>query len=589
MPPRRESGSRKRQKATEAIAEPTALTTTSTLFSNLPLPPGVSAVRLLWTDFAGIRRCRVIPASRWESAASGASPIRLARACAALQTTVDALTPGAAGAGVVGDVSLFPVTRPAALPWHPSHAVSLCELRKLPQPEEEGLIASEPEKGEEEDALTPECFPLCPRGTARRAALVAARSEPPMALRFGFETEFKLSQRQTSSSSSSFADPGNYCHSLTLDAYSAVLDEIVASLDLLLSRAGIADVRVEQWHAEAGDFSGKGSGSGGGASSSVFELVTSHAALVDAADALVLTRETISQVARRCGLDAVFLPKPDGASAAGLGCHAHFSVSDCGTGVNLTRDVARRWRERTTTAAATTSDDNAAAAAATAADVSTGEAFVAGVCRRVDALLAFTTSGPTSHLRLQPGLWSGAPSSSSSSHSSNWGPANKEAPLRTLAANVEFKPMDATANPYLAAAALAAAGLGGVANGEGLPPPRGSAEEEEARSAAPAAAVADAADTAAAPKASSGGGGGSGAPAAPSAEAVAAGAACTKAVEALLRWEEEEAGGGLSRGGLSPIFSPEALTTLRALRRADLHAMRDWSYEQTRERLSLLY
>lgn len=569
MPAKRESGSRKRQKATEANAE--ALTTTSIRSSNLPLPPGVSAVRLLWTDFAGVRRCRVIPASRWESVASGESPIRLARACAALQTTVDALTPGAAGAGVVGDVSLFPVTRPAALPWHPSHAVSLCELRKLPQPEEEGVLAdsSGPEKGDDDDALTPDCFPLCPRGTARRAALFAARSEPPMALRFGFETEFKLSQRQSpSSSSSSFADPGNYCHSLTLDAYSAVLDEIVASLDLLLSRAGIADVRVEQWHAEAGDFAGRSGGA-------VFELVTSHAALVDAADALVLTRETISQVARRRGLDAVFLPKPDGASAAGLGCHAHFSVSDVGTGENLTRDVARKWRERTTATATTSAaDDDKATTTAAAAAVSAGEAFVAGVCARVDALLAFTTSGPTSHLRLQPGCWSGAPSSSSPS---NWGPANKEAPLRTLADNVEFKPMDATVNPYLAAAALAAAGIAGVANGEGLPPPRGSAEEA---SAAPVAA----ADAAVAPKASSGGGDGSGAPAAPSAEAVAAEAACTKAVEALLRWKGEAGG-----GGLSPVFSPEALETLVALRRADLRAMRDWSYEQTRERLSLLY
>ena len=576
MPAKRESGSRKRQ-ATEANAktEPTTALTTSTR----SLPPGVSAVRLLWTDFAGIRRCRVIPASRWESVASGASPIRLARACAALQTTVDALTPGAASAGVVGDVALFPVTRPATLPWHPPHAVSLCELRKLPQPEEEGVLASSgPEKrGGGGDALTPECFSLCPRGTARRAALVAARSKPPMALRFGFETEFKLSERRQQhaagdgplsppSSSSCFADPGSYSHSLMLDAHSAVLDEVVASLDLLLSRAGIADVRVEQWHAEAGD--------GAGSGSAVFELVTSHAGLVEAADALVLTRETVSQVARRRGFDAVFLPKPDGASAAGLGCHTHFSVNDRETGENLTLDVARKWRERTTTTAATTSagddDDEAAAAAATAA-ASTGEAFVAGVCSRVDALLAFTTAGPTSHLRLQPGCWSGAPSSSSSSSSSpsNWGPANKEAPLRTLADNVEFKPMDATANPYLAAAALAAAGIEGVAKGEGLPPPRGSVEEASAP--APAAA--------AAPEASLNGD----CSAAASAAAAVAEAACTKAVEALLGWERE------AGGGLSPIFSPEALETLVALRRADLNAMRDWSYEQTRERLSLLY
>ena len=569
MPVKRESGSRKRQ-ATEAIAETETPATETT--RSLPLPPGVTAVRLLWTDFAGIRRCRVIPATRWESVVSGASPIRLARACAALQSTVDSTTPGASAAGVIGDVSLFPVTRPAALPWHSSHAVSLCELRKLPDPEEEGIVAAVSSsaakvkvkgellvdsKGVAHDAdtpLTPECFCLCPRGTARRAVLVAARSSRSMALRFGFETEFKISRRRGegegggSGVTSSFADPGSYCHSLALDAYSAILDEIVSSLNALLSSAGIEDVRVEQWHAEAGSSCGNGS--------AVFELVTSHAELLDAADAVVLTRETIAQIARRRGFDAVFLPKPDGESAAGLGCHAHFSVYDKGTGENLTRDVARKWKERTTREAA----GGGSVGGGNVAPTSAGEAFVAGVCDRVDALIAFTSCGPTSHLRLKLGCWSGAPSSSSNSNStsSNWGPADKEAPLRTLADNVEFKPMDATANPYLAAAALVAAGIEGVASGEGLPPPRGSA----------------AAATAAPVSASASGN---------SSEDDAAEAWCTKAIRALYAWRLADG------GGLVPIFSLEALETLMALRRADVDAMRGWSYEETRERLSLLY
>ena len=569
--------------ATEAIATPamTVLETGRSLPSRWrddPLPPGVSAVRLLWTDFAGIRRCRVIPASRWKSVATGTSPIRLAQACAALQTTVDALTPGASAAGVVGDVSLFPVRRPAVLPWHPSHAVSLCELRKLLEPGDKGMAVSAEVDLEGDDAdalLTPECFSLCPRSAARRACVVAERSKPAMALFFGFETEFKLSRRRQGAAAEAggggasgggpppapFADPGSYCHSLALDAHSAVLDEIVSSLGGLLAGAGLGGgaspflfegarfegVRVEQWHAEAG--------SGLGSESAVFELVTSHALLVDAVDALVLTRETISQVARRRGLDAVFLPKPDGASAAGLGCHAHFSVVDGGTGENLTRDVAGKRSERLARAAA----------ARGVGAVTPGEAFVAGVCGRVDALLAFTSCGPTSHLRLQPGCWAGAPSSSppsssSSESCSNWGPADKEAPLRVLPDNVEFKPMDATANPYLAAAAIVAAGLEGVAKGEGLPPPRGSCVAAAAAAPVPGTAVAGEEPAAA-----------------------AAERACMKSLEALRAWKATE------RGGLSPIFSPEALEALEALRLADLNAMRDWSYEETRERLSLLY
>ena len=611
MPVKRESGSRKRQ-AAEAIATATTKAKTKKKKTEpgteSALPAGVTAVRLLWTDFAGLRRCRVIPSSLWASVASGTSSIRISRACAALQSTMDAPTPGASEAGVVGDVSLCPVTRPARLPWHREHAVSLCELRKLPEPEEEVTVSARaraaaaaeaeaepaadaaaagelsPENAAaaaaastaasaaaaasaaERSALTPECFSLCPRGAARRAVLVAARSKPSMTIRFGFETEFKLAKRRDAeaaaarererggSGSGSFADPGSYCHSLTLDAHAAVLDEIVASVDQLLDNAGLRDVRVEQWHVEAGDSAGAGS--------ACFELVTSHAGLVEAVDALVLTREAICQIARRRGFDAVFLPKPDGISAAGIGCHAHFSVYDAGPGENLTRNVAQKWSERNAAA-------GSGAAAARQSEVregvaTAGEAFVAGVCHRLDALLAFTASGPTSHLRLQRGCWAGAPSSSPSSR---WGPADKEAPLRTLADNVELKPMDATANPYHAAAALVAAGLEGVAERRGLVPPRGYVSSTT----------------------TGGGDEDSQAAAATTAEAACekAEAACKKALEALRVWST--ASQPLAGGGLQPIFAPEALDTLEALRAADLKATRDWSYEKMRGRLSLLY
>ena len=120
--------------------------------------------------------------------------------------------------------------------------------------------------------------------------------------------------------------------------------------------------------------------------------------------------------------------------------------------------------------------------------------------------------------------------------------------------------MDATANPYLAAAAIVAAGLEGFAKGKGLPPPRGSCVAAAAAAPVPGTAVAGEEPAAA-----------------------AAERACMKSLEELRAWKATE------RGGLSPIFSPEALEALEALRLADLNAMRDWSYEETRERLSLLY
>jgi glutamine synthetase len=60
-----------------------------------------------------------------------------------------------------------------------------------------------------------------------------------------------------------------------------------------------------------------------------------------------------------------------------------------------------------------------------------------------------------------------------------WGTENREAALRFIAgvsettagaANVEVKPVDGTANPYLAVGALLAAGLHGLDAGERLPP-----------------------------------------------------------------------------------------------------------------------
>ena len=579
MPVKRErgggGGSRKRRATTEdeqPIVKAEAATAASTP-SVSSLPAGVTAVRLLWTDLAGLRRCRVIPASRWPGVACGSSPVRLARACAALQSTVDACCGEAEISGVVGDVSLFPVRPAARLPWCGAHAVALCERRKLPDPEEEGVEGwrgeeegeerreDEDPKEEEEQRrrLVQECFSLCARGTARRAELVAARASPPMAFRFGFETEFKLSRRNKEGSGE-FADPGSYCHSAVLDAHLELLDAIVSAVDQLLCNAGIDDARVEQWHVEAGD--------GAGSGSAVFEVVTSHAALVDACDALVLTREAISQVARRGGFDAIFLPKPDGDGAAGLGCHAHFSAYRKETGENLTFDVTGKWRRRRLAEKAAAVAESLATvmaeATAAAAEPTVGESLAAGVCSRVRALLFFTACGPTSHLRLKPNCWSGAPSADP--RASDWGPANKEAPLRVLRDRCEFKPADATANPYLAAAALVSAALAGVARGERLPPPRkATATTTSPSSSAPAAS------------------------APPPSAADEAEAALRRAEAALGEWASADGGGLFSSRDLFSIFTQEAISTLIALRHADLEAMRGWSYEKIRERLSLLY
>jgi glutamine synthetase len=101
-----------------------------------------------------------------------------------------------------------------------------------------------------------------------------------------------------------------------------------------------------------------------------------------------------------------------------------------------------------------------------------GEAFAAGILSRLPALLAVGAPSVASYLRLVPSQWAGAYAC--------WGLENREAALRFVtgpagdrsrAANLEVKCFDAAANPYLAVAALLAAGRTGLAEGGTLPEP----------------------------------------------------------------------------------------------------------------------
>ena len=99
-----------------------------------------------------------------------------------------------------------------------------------------------------------------------------------------------------------------------------------------------------------------------------------------------------------------------------------------------------------------------------------GEAFVAGVLAELPALVAVGSPSVPSYLRLIPSHWAGA--------FACWGRENREAAIRFItgmvgtretAANTEVKCFDQSANPYLAAGALIAAGLAGVERKMRLP------------------------------------------------------------------------------------------------------------------------
>ena len=164
---------------------------------------------------------------------------------------------------------------------------------------------------------------------------------------------------------------------------------------------------------------------------------------IRAADACLITRETIRAIARRHAPSASFTPKPS-ADAVGNGAHIHLSLVD-EAGQNQTYDPAGPM--------------NLSAVAAR---------FSAGVLEHIDALLAITAPAPVSYFRLGPHHWSAGYRAI--------GLQNREAALRVTPGigdenfkrrghNIEYRPCDGVASPYLALGALVLAGLDGIRRG----------------------------------------------------------------------------------------------------------------------------
>ncbi|MGW0994561.1 glutamine synthetase family protein [Streptomyces sp. NPDC002520] len=175
-----------------------------------------------------------------------------------------------------------------------------------------------------------------------------------------------------------------------------------------------------------------------------FEISAGALDPVAAADRSVLVRQTIRAVSRRHGLRVSFAPAY---LAEGVGNGGHLHLSCRRGGVNLHAGGEGRYGM-------------------------TGEAesFAAGVLARLPALTAVTAPSPASYLRLRPSQWAGVFTA--------WGRETREAALRVVTgttgrrdqdANLEIKPVDLAANPYLALGCVIAAGLDGIAGALRLP------------------------------------------------------------------------------------------------------------------------
>lgn len=174
-------------------------------------------------------------------------------------------------------------------------------------------------------------------------------------------------------------------------------------------------LRVEHYHPELGP--------------GQQELSIRHAPALRAADNHVLYRETVRGVAMRMSMWASLAPKPL-ADQAGNGAHLHLSLWDDTRNLFEEGSQVRDW-------------------------------FIGGLLAHLPALTALTCGSVNSFRRLGPRLWSSA--------YVVYGPDNREAAVRicsplgeTGEPNLELKPSDSSANPYLSLGAVIHAGLDGV-------------------------------------------------------------------------------------------------------------------------------
>jgi glutamine synthetase len=359
----------------------------------------ISLIRFLYADHGGIIRGKA--ASAEVLSARMVTGIGHTVAMMAM-SMLDHLQP-VEGMGPVGEVRIMP--DPATfvtLPYAPGAGAMLADLV---QPD-----------GEPWDA--------CARTYLRQA--IDDLAAHGYAATAAFEPEFTLGRREAS-------PDGGPDRLVPVDdslCYSATGFHQAHDYAVELQRALQAQgMRVENYYPELGH--------------GQQEMSVRHAGALNAADNHVLYRETVRGIAFRRGMWASLAPKPI-ADQAGNGCHLHLSLREMGPdgqpGEPVFYDAADRYRLS-----------------------ETGYHFIGGLLAHLPGLTALTCGSVNSYRRLAPQMWSSA--------HTVYGMDNREAAVRICSpmrdnpagsVNLELKPSDSSANPYLALGACIYAGLDGI-------------------------------------------------------------------------------------------------------------------------------
>ncbi|KAK0434015.1 hypothetical protein EV421DRAFT_1365739 [Armillaria borealis] len=256
---------------------------------------------------------------------------------------------------------------------------------------------------------------VCPRGTLRRV-VEQARKDAAVEFLVGFETEFILLK------STNPVEAVNYHHWSASGGLPSggIETKVLREISDSLIKAG---VDITMYHAEAAP--------------GQYEVVTGPLQPLEAADALVYTRETIINVAAKHGLRATFAPRVY-MNSAGSSAHVHVSVHPI-------------------------NEPKKSADALSSAESS----FIAGILKELPSMAAVTLPTPSSYKRVVDGVWSGGTYVC-------WGTENREAPIRLTnpkspsSRNFELRFLDGTCNPYLALALILASGSTAILNQEAL-------------------------------------------------------------------------------------------------------------------------
>ncbi|KAI0777535.1 FLU1-II [Trametes elegans] len=362
------------------------------------LTPEIEFVRVQWVDLINTVRFRVLPASYFRKLLANPrsrAGVGIAKAGFALVGLASA--PGFDAVGEFLYVPELPSWRVCT--YAPGHASVMGRFEeKVPRPD--GSLA----------------VPYCPR-TLLRQVVRDAQEKAGVSFLVGVESEFILVRAtEPEPVFACAADWSCSAKTRTGSTESAILEEIAR--DLLA-----AGIELQMYHAEAAP--------------GQYEVITGPLPPLEAADALVFTRETIYNVAHKHGMRATFAPRLHNDSC-GSGAHTHISV-------HAPPSAARPA-------------DEARAPSFTP----TERSFVQGILSHLPAVCALTLPTAASYARMLDGIWSGGTYAC-------WGTDNREAPVRACGPpghhHFEIKSVDATSTPHLALAGILAAGVSGIREG----------------------------------------------------------------------------------------------------------------------------